>query len=65
MSVLFTTLSVDWYKLFLCYAFFNFNINLWGLHYVFIAARELSLDAVTEGYSSLRFEGFLRWLLSL
>ena len=64
MSVLFTTLSVDWYNRFLCYAFF-FNINFWGLHYVFVAAHELSLVAVTGGHSSMRSKGFLWRLLLL
>ena len=36
------------------------------LHWVFIAARGLSLVAVSRGYSSLRCAGFsLRWLLLL
>ena len=47
------------YSLFL---FFKF-IYLW-LRWVFVAARRLSLVAVSGGYSSLRCTGFsLRWLL--
>ena len=33
---------------------FFLNINFWGLHYVFVAAHELSLVAVTGGYSSFQ-----------
>ena len=41
-------------------------IYLFGLHWVFIVARGLSLVAASGGYSSLRCEGFsLRWLLLL
>ena len=52
-----------------CFCFF---INLFilfiyfWLRWVFVAARGLSLDAVSGGYSSLRCVGFLlRWLLLL
>ena len=38
----------------------------WGVCWVFVAARRLSLVAVRGGYSSLRCAGFsLRWLLLL
>ena len=41
------------------------NFFFW-LRQVFVAARGLSLVAVSEGYSLLRFAGFsLRWLLLL
>ena len=37
-----------------------------GLHWVFVAARVLSLVAASRGYSSLHCVGFsLRWLLLL
>ena len=37
-----------------------------GLHWVFVAARELSLVVASGGYSSLSCAGFsLRWLLLL
>ena len=43
--------------------YINLFIYLW-LHWVFVAARGLSLVAVSGGYSSLRRTGFsLRWLL--
>ena len=52
-------------------SFFSF-INLFilfiyfWLHWVFVAARRLSLVAASRGYSSLRYAGFsLRWLLLL
>ena len=50
-------------------AFFFFNLfnlfNFW-LHWVFLAARGLSLVAMSGGYSSLRCAGFLlQWLLLL
>ena len=45
--------------------FFFFLKDFW-LHWVFIAARGLSLVARSGGYSSLRRAGFsLRWLLLL
>ena len=45
--------------------FFLIFIYFW-LHWVFFAARGLSLVAVSGGYSSLRCSGFsLRWLLLL
>ena len=44
---------------------FTLFIYFW-LHWVFVAARRLSLVAVSGGYSSLRCTGFsLRWLLLL
>ena len=44
---------------------FIYFIYFW-LHWVFVAARELSVVAVSWGYSSLRCAGFsLRWLLLL
>ena len=44
---------------------FNLFIYFW-LRWFFVAARGLSLVAVSGGYSSLRCEGFsLRWLLLL
>ena len=47
------------------YFFFNLFIYFW-LHWVFVAARGLSLVVVSRGYSSLRCTGFsLRWLLLL
>ena len=58
--------------LFATHMLFFFNINLFILfiyfllHWVFIAARGLSLVAVSGGYSSLRCAGFsLTWLLLL
>ena len=43
----------------------NLFINFW-LHWVFVAARGLSLVTVSRGYSSLQCAGFsLRWLLLL
>ena len=46
-------------------SFFKFNFIFW-LRWVFVAARGLSLAAVSGGYSSLRCAGFsLRWLLLL
>ena len=48
-----------------CGLFFFFLIYFW-LCWVFVAARRLSLVAVSGGYSSLRCTGFsLRWLLLL
>ena len=48
------------------YLAYIFNINLFiyfWLRWVFVAARGLSLVAVSGGYSSLRCTGFsLRWL---
>ena len=44
------------------YIFFYFYF--W-LHWVFVAARGLSLLAVSGGYSSLRCMGFSLWLLLL
>ena len=42
------------------------NLFIFRLCWVFVAARGLSLVAVSGGYSSLRCTGFsLRWLLSL
>ena len=52
----------------LCVFFFFFLINLFyfWLHWVFVAARGLSLVAASGGYSSLWCTGFsLRWLLLL
>ena len=44
---------------------FNLFIYFW-LHWVFVAARGLSLVAASRGYSSLRCTGLsLRWLLLL
>ena len=55
-----TSQALTW--LFLLLLFF---FHLW-LHWVFVAARGLSLVAVRGGYSSLRCTGFTwRWLLSL
>ena len=51
-----------------CFCFFSFVclFVLFWLHWVFIAARRISLVVVSRGYSSLRYVGFsLRWLLSL
>ena len=46
-----------------CFCVFFKFIYFW-LHWVFFAARELSLVAASGGYSSLRCAGFsLRWLL--
>ena len=47
--------------------FFNlFNLFIYWLRWVFIAARGLSLVGASGGYSSLRCVGFsLRWLLLL
>ena len=47
------------------YLYINLFIYFW-LHWVFIAARGLSLVVVSGGYSLLRCVGFsLRWLLLL
>ena len=49
----------------LIYLFIYLFIYFW-LYWVFVAARRLSLIAVSGGYSSLRCTGFsLRWLLLL
>ena len=46
--------------------FLRFNFIYFWLRWVFVAARGLSLVAVSGGYSSLRCTGFsLRWLLLL
>ena len=43
-----------------------FNVFIFGCHWVFVAARGLSLFAASGGYSSLWCTGFsLRWLLLL
>ena len=44
--------------------FFNLFIYFW-LHWVFVAARGLSLVAASRGYSSLGYAGFLLWWLLL
>ena len=62
-----TTSALRVMKIFYLY-FFNLLILLiyFWLHWVFIAARGLSLVAGSGGYSSLRCTGFsLRWLLLL
>ena len=46
------------------YLFKNFLFIFW-LHWVFVAARRLSLVAVSRGYSSLRCMGFSLWWLLL
>ena len=52
-------LFVFFFNLFILFIYF------W-LHWVFVAARGLSLVAASGGYSSLRCAGFsLRWLLFL
>ena len=59
--------SVSRVNLTLLVRFFNFIyfIYFW-LHWVFVAARGLSLVAASRGYSSLQCVGFsLRWLLLL
>ena len=44
--------------------FFNYLFIYFWLHWVFVAARGLSLVAASGGYSSLRCTGFsLQWLL--
>ena len=50
---------------FFLFFFINLFIYFW-LHLVFIAARGLSVDVESRGYSSLRCVGFsLQWLLLL
>ena len=53
-------------KILVYYDFLNFiNFYFW-LHWVFVAARGLSLVATSEDFSSLQCAGFsLRWLLLL
>ena len=46
------------------YLFKKFLFIFW-LHWVFVAARRLSLVAVSRGYSSLRCMGFSLWWLLL
>ena len=46
--------------------FFFINLVYFWLHWVFVAARGLSLIAASGGYSSFRCTGFsLQWLLLL
>ena len=60
-------LYMDFCLFVFCFCFINLFIhlfNLW-LHWVFAAARGLSLVAVSGGYSLLRDAGFSLWWLLL
>ena len=61
---MYVSMNLQFYPLLHSNFFFFFNfIYLW-LHWVFVAARGLSLVAASGGYSSLWCTGFLlRWLL--
>ena len=62
---LFIALALSIFTLF-CFVLFLILFIYFWLHWVFVAARRLSLAAASGGYSSLRCAGFsLQWLLSL
>ena len=56
-SILYLPFLYIWIYLFICFYFW--------LHWVFVAARGLSLVAASRGYSSLRCAGFSLWWLLL
>ena len=59
------TVSIERLRLHLLLSLINLFIYFW-LHWIFVAARGLSLVAVSGGYCSLWCTGFsLRWLLLL
>ena len=58
--------SLCLYLIFLSLSFFKIYLFYFWLHWVFVAARGLSLVAASGGYSSLWYAGFsLQWLLLL